>query len=197
MPPPILNPAPGWQPPGNEYVVLYHGCTTPDKDAIEKRGVDVAAGRVETDFGRGFYTTTLERQARQWAWSRYYHPRYARLTGYQPVVLRFRIRRHDLASLKSLHFVLGSYDCDDFWSLVQHCRQSTAAAIRDHNGPMTDAAGNRWYDLVAGPVAAMWRQRVAMTDADQYSFHTAAGANLLTALIRAGRKADYGWFVVS
>jgi len=197
MSPPILNPAPTWRRPRSEYLILYHGCTTPDKDAIERRGVDVLVGRVDADFGRGFYTTTLEGQARQWAWSRYYHPRYSRLTGYQPVVLRFRVRRHDLAGLQSLHFVLGDYDSEDYWSLVQHCRQSTRTTLRDHSGPVTDASGNRWYDLVAGPVAAMWRQRVAMTDADQCSFHTAAGTHLLTALVRSGRKADYGWFVVT
>src|SRR5207253_3837631 len=39
---------------------------------------DLTAGRVDRDFGRGFYTTTLEKQARHWAWLRFYDPKFAR-----------------------------------------------------------------------------------------------------------------------
>src|SRR6202035_1887616 len=107
---PILNPAPTWHPDRSTYLTLYHGCITPDKDAIEKSGVDITKGRVNVDFGRGFYTTTLERQAKQWAWVRFYDPKFARKTGYQPVVLRFRVKRFTLSELLSLQFILGDYD---------------------------------------------------------------------------------------
>lgn len=194
--PPILNPAPPWQPARSEYVILWHGCTALDKNAIESSGIDLSYCAVDTDFGRGFYTTTLERQARQWAWGRFYkwqmlHPTG---TGNQPVVLRFRVRRYTLPSVKgsldegldklaSLAFACADYHYEDYWSLVQHCRQSTKSAINNHRYPT-----GGWYDLVSGPVAAFWEQRVAMEDADQFSFHTEKGVRLLNALIQEGLK---------
>jgi len=182
--------------------VLWHGCTAFDKTAIETNGINLAYCAVDTDFGRGFYTTTLERQARHWAWDRYFkwqkdHPGDS---GNQPVVLRFRVRRYSLptpkndldrslAELESLAFVLGDYNYEDFWSLVQHCRQSIPGdktkgikeVVYDH---MKSPGG--WYQLVSGPVAAFWQQRVVMDDADQFSFH-ADGIDLLNARLAAGK----------
>ena len=138
--PPLLNPAPPWAPDRSDFVILWHGCTALEKNLIELHDVDSSAGRVNTDFGRGFYTTTLERQARQWAWDRFYDwkAKNPLATANQPVVLRFRVRRFGtmprssdlddgLDQLKSPHFVLGDYDSEDYWSLVQHCRQSIPA----------------------------------------------------------------------
>ena len=195
---PILHPAPGWTKPHSRYVILWHGCTTDDKNGIELNGVDPAKGAPNTDFGRGFYLTTIERQARHWAWSRFYDPKFTRTTGIQPVVLRFRVDRHKLAKLRSLSFGSGDYGNEDFWSLVQHSRQSTPTAdppphiINDHAGPVR-AGGCRWYDMVPGPVAAFWEQRSAMHDADQISFHTKKAAQLLTDLIRSGDPGQYQW----
>jgi len=100
---PLLNPAPPWKPPRSDRVVLWHGCTAFDKDAIEKNGIDLKYCAVDTDFERGFYTTTLERQARQWAWNRFYrwqkdHPT---VGGNQPVVLRFCVRPWKLSAMAS------------------------------------------------------------------------------------------------
>jgi hypothetical protein len=191
----ILNPAPPWEPPRSDVVVLWHGCTASDKDAIEKRGIDLNHCATDTDFGRGFYTTTLERQARQWAWNRFYRWQKdnPKIKGTYPVVLRFRVRRYSksnissdldrgLADLESLAFVIGDYNNDDFWSLVQHCRRSTSTNIHDHK-----QARSGWYELVSGPVAAFWDQRVAMDDADQFSFHTERSIGILNALINQGK----------
>jgi hypothetical protein len=181
---------------------LWHGCTAFDKDAIESNGIDPTIGRVNVDFGRGFYTTTLERQARQWAWNRFFEwqARNAKVRGNQPVVLRFRLRRYSvkprrsrlddgLDKLTSLHFVLGDYNNEDFWSLVQHCRQSIA---EDRARGIKEVVHDRrraptgWYQMVSGPMAAFWEQRVAMNDADQVSFHE-TGVNVLNALIEQGK----------
>jgi hypothetical protein len=199
---PLLHAAPDWKPDRSECLILYHGCTAVAKDGIEKSGIDLGRCAVDTDFGRGFYTTTLERQARLWAWDQYYRwrARNPRGTGNQPVVLRFRVRRYTrnprrgrrddgLDRLRALAFVRGDYDAEDYWSLVQWCRQSTPAdpaagtpeVVHDHRRPK---AG--WYELVSGPVAAFWRQRVAMAGADQYSFHQ-GGVTLLDALVKAGK----------
>jgi hypothetical protein len=187
----IRDPADPWG-KRSKYVILWHGCTTVDKNAIEKNGVDPAKGRADTDFGRGFYTTTIERQARYWAWIRFYDPKFKRATGFQPVVLRFRVERHELAKLTCINFGVGAYENEDFWSLVQHCRQSTATAVNDHAGPVAEG-GHQWYDIACGPVAAFWDQRSAMHDADQISFHTTAAAQLLTDLINSGDSNQYKW----
>ena len=86
-----------------------------------------------------------------------------------------------LDKLISLQFVRGDYGYDDYWSLVQHCRQSTPTAVNDHRRPATG-----WYDIVSGPVTAFWTQRGAMVDSDQFSFH-AGGIYLLDALINEGK----------
>ncbi|HYV34239.1 MAG TPA: hypothetical protein VE988_00960 [Gemmataceae bacterium] len=103
-----------------------------------------------------------------------------------------------LDKLLSLAFVTGSYDNEDYWSLVQHCRQSTPATVYNHA-----RLPGAWYDVVLGPVAAFWQQRVAMQDADQFSFHTKAGIDILDALIQQGLKSGpngdpdyYTWFPV-
>ena len=61
---PLLHAAPPWKPDLSEYVILWHGCTVVAKNHIEAHGIDLARCAVDTDFGRGFYTTTLQRQAR-------------------------------------------------------------------------------------------------------------------------------------
>jgi hypothetical protein len=194
--PPILNPAPDWKPDRSEYVTLWHGCTAFDKAAIEMSGIDLKQCAVNTDFGRGFYTTTYEKQARHWAWRRYYdwRKRNPNGSGNQPVTLRFRIRRfavsknkiatfeRGLDKLVSLAFIIGDYDYEDYWSFVQHCRQSTQANVRNHR------RRGGWYDLVSGPIAAFWDQRVAMDDSDQLSFHTKSGIRILDALIQKALK---------
>jgi Protein of unknown function (DUF3990) len=213
---PIPNPAPAWNSPLSEYVELWHGTTVLYKNDIETHGIQLARCAVDTDFGRGFYTTTLERQAKSWAWERFFEwqARNPTKTGNQPVVLKFRVRRYSaggiegLDRLRSLHFVVGDHDNDEFWSLVQHCRQSIpgdkakgiAEVENDHN-----CGTSGWYQMVSGPAAAFWRQRVAMNGADQVSFHQ-GGTHILQNLIdlgrnkKAGRQGDpnfYRWEIVT
>lgn len=188
--PPIYAPAPPWSPPRSRYIRLYHGCTSVDAANIAT-GIDLTKCRIDTDFGRGFYTTTVRYQARQWAWTRFYDPAVARIRPNQPVVLKFVLDRHQLADLLFISFVLGGRSKKSFWSLVQHCRQSTPGTINDHRGPVPQSDGTRWYDVACGPVAAFWRQKYAMHDADQVSFHTDRGVRLLNRLIDSGDKNRY------
>lgn len=190
--PPYPPVAPAWTPSRSQYIDLYHGCTSVDKASIDK-GIDLTKCRIDTDFGRGFYTSTVEYQARMWAWKRFYHPAVKLIRPNQPVVLKFHVDRHQLANFQFISFVLADPGKDDFWSLVQHCRQSAAGAIHDHRGPVVLADGTNWYDVACGPVSAFWRQKFAMQDADQFSFHTLAGVGLLNALILSGNKSDYSF----
>lgn len=208
----ILNAAPPWKADRSEYIILWHGCTTFDRISLETKGIDLSRCRTDADFGRGFYTTTLERQARQWAWSRYYDslvdPAQANQPGNRPVVLQFKVRRFGLKprqgdlddgidKLSSLCFVRRDYENDDYWSFVQHCRRSEpggssgkrAGVIHDHG-----RCPGGWYDVVSGPVAAFWEQRVSMDGADQVSFHTRKAIRLLNELLRNGKASRrYLW----
>lgn len=149
----------------NQPLALYHG-TIDSHVASVLNGIQLTQGRASTDFGRGFYTTTIERQALSWAWQLS-----QRRPGTQPAVIRFVVDRDDLAGLECLWFVRGSFDADDFWRLILHCRGGGT----DHSR----AGRQGWYDVVIGPVAASWRQRLTIYDADQIGFHTDRAANLL------------------
>src|SRR5262245_13835671 len=102
--PPIYAAAPAWSPLRSRYLRLYHGCTSHDANNIQGHGIDLALCRLDTDFGRGFYTTTVLYQARQWAWARFYDPVVARIRPNQPVVLKFVLDRHRLADLNFISF---------------------------------------------------------------------------------------------
>jgi hypothetical protein len=57
---PIVFPPPPWI---NQDLALYHGTIATFASAIVAAGVRVSLGKPNTDFGPGFYTTTLKRQA--------------------------------------------------------------------------------------------------------------------------------------
>jgi hypothetical protein len=154
----------------NQHLTLYHGTLDAHVASI-LAGVNVNRGRAHTDFGKGFYTTTVEIQARAWAWQLS-----QRSSGTLPAVIRFDVDRDRLAALECLWFVRGSFNADDFWSLVSPCRRGRSQHARPTH-PSTTHQG--WYDVVIGPVAASWRQRLSIYDADQISFHTPGAANLL------------------
>jgi hypothetical protein len=162
--PTIAYTPPPWT---NQTLLLYHGTIQRNITSVLAT-INVDRARSTTDFGRGFYTTTIERQARSWAWELSKRTRGA---GHLPAVIRFDVNRDDLAQLECLWFARGNVDAEDFWSLVFHCRSGRPGHARATNGG--------WYDVVIGPVAASWRQRLAVFDADQVSFHTARAARLL------------------
>lgn len=159
---PMLNAPPVWS---NQRLRVYHGTLHAHATTIRRSGVQLSRGQTRKDFGAGFYTTTVEWQARNWAWVLS-----ERAAESRPAVLAFEIDRDALAGLQWLAFVRGDADADDFWSFVVHCRLGANHHARE--------ARTR-YDVVIGPVAAIWRQRVSMQGADQISFHTAAAEQLL------------------
>ena len=153
----------------NQLLTLYHGTVDTHVAAI-LAGVNVSLGRTGTDFGRGFYTTTMQRQAHSWAWQLALRL-LRRGSKVVPAIIAFDVARDDLAPLEALWFVRGSFDADDFWSFVFHCRSGGSAHGRSMSGG--------WYDIVVGPVAASWQQRLTIYDADQIGFHTTAAAAVL------------------
>lgn len=155
----------------NEALAVYHGTVEAYvASLLDRVNLDFARGR--SDFGRGFYTTTREPQARDWA-LRSSALRRSLGAGAAPAVVRFDIARDRLAALDSLWFVRGGFDAEDYWSLIRRCR----TGLRDH-ARSTDAG---WYDVVAGPVAINWKRRIILPEGDQVSFHTARAVALLSA----------------
>jgi hypothetical protein len=158
----IVYPPPSWS---NQDIVLYHGTVDVFAPAILTQ-ISVSMGRSSTDFGPGFYATTLLRQAHTWA---------AQLAsskpGTAPAVIEVTVSRNRMAGLETLAFVRCDFDADDYWSFVHYCRKGAV----DHGRPDP----HRFYDLVYGPVAAFWKQRMSVSDADQLSFHTTASQLVL------------------
>ena len=177
---PLLNPAPPWP---RDPVTLLHGCVASGAVEILKHGVDPTKGRLDADFGQGFYLTTSLRQARHWAWLKFYDLAPSKQTASGgPVVLSFTLPLAQIATLDSIVFVRGDYAYDDYWSMVQHCRQSSSVAPQNHrNTADLSPTPDNWYDLVFGPVATHWEQRSVMAESDQISFHTTRAAALLSA----------------
>ena len=161
---PILYPPPAW---ANQDIVLYHGTVDTFAGAIVKGPIRASFGRTHTDFGPGFYATTLLRQAHTWA-----AQIAASRPGTRPSVVELQVSRNDLATLQTLAFVRGDFHADDFWSLIHYCRNGAT----DHGRPPHLSP---YYDVVYGPVAAFWNQRMSIADADQLSFHTAAAEAVL------------------
>lgn len=149
----------------NQRLPLYHGTLDVFVQSI-LGGIQLTHSRPHADFGRGFYLTTAEPQATSWAWQLS-----LRRPGTLPAVIRFDVDRDRLVTLETLFFVRGAYDADDFWGLVFHCR----SGAMDHGR----SGSRRWYDVVVGPVAASWRQRLSIQDTDQVSFHTDRAVGLL------------------
>ena len=150
------------QPWTNSTVRLYHGTTLDDARVIAEEGAVIARGLHGRDFGRAFYTTTLERQARTWAFE------VTQDRGREfAAVVRFDVEREALATLETLAFVRGDFNAEDYWSFVVHCRSGGTdhARIRRSHGH---------YDVVIGPVVAFWTQRLTISGSDQISFHTEA-----------------------
>jgi hypothetical protein len=160
----------------NKDLVVYHGTDDISVGAqgfsrysVLPFGVNLRLCRPFTDFGQGFYVTTSEHQARQWANARLL--RTLAPTGPQPnaLVLAFTLGRDWLAALDTLAFVRPA---SDFWDLVQDCRNG----FPPHQRP---PPFNPCYDVVYGPVT-LWPQRLVIQDCDQISFHTQRAVRGLT-----------------
>lgn len=162
---------PKWQ---NTSLVLYHGTLRKHAQNIQQR-IDLSKCRPGTDFGRGFYTTTILRQAKGWAWKIYalLSDAERQLNENEPVVIQFEVDREELAQLKNLGFVDPRYEAEDLWSLIFRCRQQL------NNGHERRYPNTAFYDVVYRPVADFWWLRSTVRDADQISFHTDAGVDLL------------------
>ena len=158
-------PPPHWT---NQKIRLYHGTLDRFAGMITAGPIQVRFGKLYRDFGPGFYTTTDRQQAYSWAVQLA-----AQQAGTAPAVIELEIDRGGLAALDALGFVRGDFAAQDYWSLVHSCRNGATDHGRSSRQPL--------YDVVYGPVAAFWNQRMSVANADQISFHTARAEALLNA----------------
>ena len=161
----------------NGPLILYHGTTDDAATAISKpsrawpHGIDFDLCKPLRDFGRGFYLTTVLRQAESWADRKFRQHQKSKQAACS-AVLRFEVDRNQLAPLLSLCFVTDNSN-PDYWDFVYYCRRGTRTHLLQNN---------KNYDVVFGPVS-LGRQRFVIKDADQVSFHTEAALKILPAPI--------------
>lgn len=159
----------------NPDLYVYHGTSLPSAEGMRgaegstTHAIDLTRCRPALDFGHCFYVTTRLDQAI--AWANRPHRLYERKgrRGRRPdpaAVIRFRVRRDDLAALEDLVFT----DPDggaQFFAFTKHCR--------DGQNPANGRA--RPYAVIAGPVLA-WPNDVTIPRMDQIGF-TDAALNIL------------------
>lgn len=158
----------------NQDVVLFHGTTVEAAREIVAGRIDLRYAGRRKDFGPGFYTTTIERQARIWGTRiARWHLKQGRSS--KAAVVRLAVKREELTLLQFLAFVDGGFDAEDFWSLIRHCRSGAV----NHARTIPGASATGYYDVVFGPVSHSWELRRTLRNADQISFHTKAAIHVL------------------
>ncbi len=176
---------------------LWHGTAEPVVANI-RRGIDLRYCQRKTDFGRGFYTTTYQQQAREWAIAKTQDLQVLqRRIGLRAAVIGFPVPLDALPPLRTLPFVRPEPSNELFWSFVRHCR---GFPMSDSNNPShypdppdcthlyPHPAGGTCYDMVCGPVAKRWGRRPQVyLSYDQYSFHTPAAVAILNTLLPSAR----------
>jgi hypothetical protein len=183
-----LSPADSRMPWTNQQLIVFHGCadsalwTPANPNGIgtaphHHHNINLGLCRPLTDFGRGFYTTTWEHQAKEWA-----NQQVRRLAAHgaaSPIatVLRFDLDRNRLAALEDLVFLR---ETTDFYDLVSYCRSGHPPHNRASASSPPYSASTPPYDAVYGPVS-LWQQRLVIKDCDQISFHTQRALAILSA----------------
>ena len=160
---------------------LYHGSNV----VIES--INLAMCRPYKDFGKGFYLTDIEEQAKQMA------KRVSRIYGGSPVVNTFEIQ-DDFRKMSDIKI-------KDFG--IQTTEEWAKFVMNNRSRPITDEVNtlcnkDNKYDIVIGPVAddnmvLLFRQyeneiidfetllkgMIYKKTSSQYSFHTEKGIRLL------------------
>lgn len=151
---------------------LYHGSTVAVRKPL------VARGRANTDFGKGFYTTTSKEQAEKWA----------------------RIKKNRDGNAENARAIISVYEFDDSLLNDFNTMFFDGATVEWLDFVVANRRGRKEpeYDLIQGPVAndklyatislyesgvldanAAIEQLRAHTLFDQLSFHAQPACNML------------------
>lgn len=134
--------------------------------SILRTGPDLSRSRLSLDFGAGFYVTTRETRALEWALVA------ADLSGDLPAVMCWDIGCDELASAPKLAFAEAGRSASAFWDFVRLNRRVKQV----HRKPPLG-----YFDIVIGPASQNHRSKIPVPEMDQVSFHTASGLSLLNA----------------
>ena len=158
--------APLWD---NPALRRYHGTTRKAAEEIAAGQISVEAGLNNKDFGRGFYTTTVLAQAKEWA--RGTPVRKGKME--RPAVACLEVSRIKLSELGFMGFVVADKASEDFWSFTRYCRRQPP-----HRRPGRTKAVTS-HDVIFGPLVWSWQSRVIFPGRDQVSFHTKRAESFL------------------
>lgn len=160
--------------------IMYHGTCADYSQSIQV-GIDPGQGRVDSDFGLGFYATTAKDQAQAWARRRSRSRgrearRQSNAQSIAPSVVTLELNWAKIGGLRLLAFVLNT-PASRFFEFIGLCRAQDEAT---RHSPM-----NQNFDLIIGPVAQYWgsfEDTHIFTGYDQYCFHTAQAVSALTVM---------------
>jgi hypothetical protein len=144
---------------GDDMIDLYHATSSSAAAKIRATGPDLARARPDTDFGRGFYTSTDAAQALRYARTKF------RESGESIDLIHFRVSRQSFDAMNVRRFKT----VDDQWRSFVRGNRLT---------PSTHG-----FDVVEGPILAN-PDAVAVGAAPrgfghQVSFHTAGAIDVL------------------
>lgn len=109
--------------------IVYHGTTTQHYESLQR--INVGIGRKELDFGQGFYTTSVKRQADEWARGKVFR-------GHRPLILTYEVDVDSIKSMEGIFFKNASEEWVKF--------------IFQHRMELYDLENNK-YDYVYGHMA--------------------------------------------
>ena len=140
-------------------MILYHGSYSFFEE------IDLSKGRKFKDFGQGFYTTKIERQAAEWA--KNMASRFETACGYVSVY------ECDEALFKNTNYLKFDKPTEEWAYFIMNNRNSEFA---DFDGQANNHKNQ--YDVVEGPVA---NDNIAVV-LDQYMKNMKSGTALVEAL---------------
>ena len=146
------------------YIDFYHGTSLAAAQSIQTNGIDLSFGAPDTDFGQGFYITTILYQAQEWARKNF--------AGQDPSIVHFRIAASQLSPSGLCGLVFPGPN-NDFQAFVRSMRT------------LTPPMGGAGYDFVEGPlmlnVKAFLSGQPADTGGQQDSIHSPRAAAVFDA----------------
>lgn len=89
--------------------IVYHGSTTEHIESLKQIKIDY--GRKDLDFGQGFYTTSIRRQAEEWAKGKAYGK-------HGPLLLTYKVNLDKIKSMNGMIFENASEEWTKF--IFQH-----------------------------------------------------------------------------
>lgn len=141
----------------DQAATFYHGTDSLSATSIRLYGIDTSNFRRKSDFGAGFYVTTVVHQAEQWA-----NRRCRKRAGTTAEVLKYELERSSIETLRHLAFVV---DDNDYYDFIAYCRSGAA-----NHGPNRPSQ----YEVVLGPVS-LWPQKLVLASCDQLLFSNPNG----------------------